>query len=415
LRLGTAPTVGRLAKATAAVKKIPDAAWLPPPTHFKAKVAPVLGPLVPTSEVPAGDLRIMDEQYDDIGNDRWNATPGANVGPVTGLEPAPNNAAFDRTENFASVYSRAKSTWRYAVRSGASTHFERAFRFAGVTLTFMTGSTDGTGTNWGVPFGEWNSQDVSFAPMGYWWTGYAPYRQFHRNWCAQVLVGFMLPPNPGYDEGRITARQIGWALGAQLLGYGSDTFAGLTPNQWMDQLVQVQITRQKTSGVDQQGASAVGAWYEYFNSSSDAGYQSNFMAPMRSYYLSLYLDYRGSGGVSAATVQDAIRKNADFMATQWNSTYSTWHYWSNWATGDAGVPVANMRGLALMCATTDLLAYRYTGTAGYATRPLAAAAMSAALMPSDGLEMRVNAFWGIKAYNEDFYMWQYAVSKYLGA
>jgi hypothetical protein len=413
VRLATAPSVGRLAKNTAAVKKLPDAAWLPPPAHFKAKVAPVFGPLIPTAEVPAGNLRVMDEQYVDIGNDRWAAS-GNNIGPVTGLEPWPNNTAWDRTDFYGSVYSRGKSTMRYAVRAGDGTQLERAFRFISVALTFATGSTDGTGTNYQWPAGEWNQQDVSFGAMGYWWTGYLPYRTFARNFAGNVLIGFMAPPNPGYDEGRITARQIGWALSMQLLGYGATSFGGLTPNQWMDQLVSLQMTRQKTSGVDQQGASAVGAWYEYFTPTTDNGLQSNFMAAMRCYYLALYLDYRGSGGVSAATVQDAIRKNADFMATQWNSTYSTWHYWSNWASGDAEVPVANMRGLALMSATADMLAYRYTGTVGYTTRPLAAAAMSAALMPVDGLEMRAAAAYGLKAYNEDFYMWQYVVSKYLG-
>jgi hypothetical protein len=73
-----------------------------------------------------------------------------------------------------------------------------------------------------------------------------------------------------------------------------------------------------------------------------------------------------------------------------------------------------MRNLAVMQSTQDMLAYAYTGEARHQARPQQAWAMSAQRIASGQIDMRCSAFWCLKAYNEDYYMWPYVLAKYLG-
>jgi hypothetical protein len=321
---------------------------------------------------------------------------------VTGTESnlSPN------VESSAGKYDQPKNRIIYWARGGDIKNLERGLRQAAVSRNYQ------------ATWQQWHNQDVLSMSMAYWWTGVASYR-------ARVLSvaqgpgmnEWMGPPsNPGYDEGRITARNMGWAMQAWLLGYGSSMLGNSTALQWLDGLAQRQVTAQATSGTTQNGRSAVGAWFEYDRDnggfSQYGGFpgptQSNYMAGMRAYYLSLYMTYRGPSQV--AGVGTAIRRNADFLMTQYDATNRTWHYWSDWAHGDADVSLVNMRNLALMEAMAYYRAYHDGAGAGYLTQANDALTAFAANVPNQVQTEICGNDISLKIWSEGYYVYQHAMA-----
>jgi len=345
LRL-TGSSVARVAQNTGAIRDVPDGVWALPPAHFKQRVAAVWGPLVPLSEA-TGNWAAMDADWAAAANRRWEVCGEQVTGTETGVSP--------NVEHFSSKYDQPKQRIIYWARGGDIKNFERGLRQAAVARNYQQG------------WQQWNNQDVLSMGMAYWWTGVASYRSTVLSMARGSMGAWMGPPsNPGYDEGRITARNMGWALQAWLLGYGGTAMGdGTTALGWLDGLAQRQVTVQQANG----------AWYEYSRDgggygANDLGYpannQSNFMAALRSYYLSLYLEYRGPSQV--AGVSNAIRRNADFLLTQYDAASRTYHYWSNWAQGDAQVSLNEMANLAVLHTVAAYRAYHDGYGSSYLTQ-----------------------------------------------
>ncbi len=376
-------TVARVPRNAGVIKDVPDGVWALPPAHFKGRVAPVWGPLVPLSEA-RGAWALVDADYAHAADARWEACGET----VTGTEGnvTPNVEASN------SKYDQPKNRIIYWARGGNIKHFERGLRQSAVARNFQQ--------NWQ----QWHYQDVLSMSMGYWWTGVPSYRNTVLSMAQGSMNSwFAGPSNPGYDEGRITGRNIGWALQAWLLGYGNSSLGGYTPTQWMDGLAQLQMTRQDANG----------AWTEYGTETrgQDQNFQSNFMAALRAYYLSLYVEYRGPSQV--AGVKAAIQRNADFLMTQYDATNKTWHYWSDWAAGDAQVPVSGMKNLALMHTMAYYRAYHDGAGAGYLTQADAALAAFAANVPSV-VQPEICQDWSIKVFTESLYMYPHTMAMAAG-
>jgi hypothetical protein len=382
----TGSSVGRAAQNAGAIKDVPDGVWALPPAHFKAAVAPVWGPVLPLSET-TGTWAQVDADWVHTADRRWETCGEQVTGTETDLSP--------NVEHFSSKYDQPKNRIIYWARGGDIKNLERGLRQAAVSRTYQ------------ASWQQWNNQDVLSMSMAYWWTGVASYR-------ARVLSvaqgagmnAWMGPPSdPGYDEGRITARNMGWAMEAWLLGYGSSMLGNFTALQWLDGLAQRQVSRQQANG----------AWYESGRgvSATSMGYpdettQSNFMAAMRAYYLSLYMTYRGAAQV--AGVSNAIRRNADFLTTQYDGTARTWHYWSNWSAGDAQVGLADMRNLALMHTLAYYRAYHDGYGGSYLTQADAALSSFAANVPTTVQTELCGQAISLKIWTEGFYLYQHAMA-----
>jgi hypothetical protein len=176
------------------------------------------------------------------------------------------------------------------------------------------------------------------------------------------------------------------------------------------------VTVQATSGTTQNGRSAVGAWFEYERDaggfSTYAGFpgptQSNFMAALRAYYLSLYMEYRGPGQV--AGISEAIRRNADFLTTQYVPAVRTWHYWSDWAHGDSEVGLPDMRNLALLQTMAYYRAYRDGFGANYLSLANEALAGFVGNVPSIVQPEVCGQIWSLKVFTESFYLYPHAMA-----
>ncbi len=266
----------------------------------------------------------------------------------------------DVTPNVEALNSKddqPKNRILYWARGGDIKFFERGLRQAAVTRNFQQ------------TWQQWQYQNVLSMGMAYWWTGVPSYRSTVLLMAQGSMNSwFASPSNPGYDEGRITGRNIGWALQAWLLGYGSSSLGGYTPVQWMDGLAQLQLTRQDANG----------AWTEYGTGHAGPGPE----LPVELHggaagILSVALygvpgpepGGRGEGGDPAQRrlPDDAVRP-----------TYKTWHYWSDWTKGDPQVTLADMRGLALLQTMAYYRAYHDGAGAGYLTQADAALAQFAA-------------------------------------
>ena len=381
-------SVGRAAPNAGAIKDVPDGVWALPPAHFKAPVAAVWGPVLPLSET-TGTWAALDADWVHAANTRWESCGEQVTGTESNLSP--------NVEYTSSKYDQPKNRIIYWARGGDIKNLERGLRQVAVSRAYQ------------ATWQQWNNQDVLSMSMAYWWTGVPSYR-------ARVLSvaqgagmnEWMGPPsNPGYDEGRITARNLGWAMQAWLLGYGSSMLGNYTAQQWMDGLAQRHVTTQQANG----------AWYEYSRDgggygANDLGYpgntQSNFMASLRAYYLSLYMLYRGPSQV--AGLSNAIRRNADFLMTQYDGTARTWHYWSAWADGDAQVGLADMRNLAAMHTLAYYRAYHdgYGGT--YLTQADQALSSFAANVPNTVQPEVCGQSWSLKVFTESYYSYQHAMA-----
>jgi hypothetical protein len=386
----TGSSVGRAARNAGAIKDVPDGVWQLPPTHFKAPVAAVWGPLVPLSELPGGDVLTLTQQYKAISDARWafEAVSGAENG---------TNASFDKVEFYDSAYDQTLNHFRYGAQAADITMHERALRKAAVVRDF-----------WRVQPGQFiwylqNRHIVGLHAAAYWWTGVSLYRtEFYKlaanNAGNTVLQPQWISPSFSTEEGRVLARNMGWALSLQMLGYTAPV-GGFTPPQWLSTIAQHELSSQTASG----------AWFEGAGDAVNG--QKQFMAALRVYYLALYMEYRGAawGGPSDAAIQQAIVKNADFTKTTWDGGQRTWKYISTDGSADANQP-----NLALLDGSSQMLAYRYTGNSSYQTQLQQAWAMSAGAIPSGTIDMRCGAFYCQKAYNEDYYTWSFMVAKYLG-
>jgi hypothetical protein len=393
----TGSSVARAGQNAAAIKDVPDGVWALPPAHFKAAVAPVYGPLLPLSET-TGTWAAVDADWAHAADTRWESCGEQVTGTEANLSP--------NVEYTSSKYDQPKNRIIYWARGGDIKNLERGLRQVAVSRNYQ------------ATWQQWNNQDVLSMSMAYWWTGVASYR-------ARVLSvaqgagmnQWMGPPsNPGYDEGRITARNMGWAMQAWLLGYGSSMLGNYTALQWLDGLAQRQVTAQATSGTTQNGRSAVGAWFEYERDaggfSTYGGFpgptQSNFMAALRAYYLSLYMEYRGPSQV--AGISAAIRRNADFLMTQYDGTARTWHYWSDWTNGDAQVGLADMRNLALLHTMAYYRAYHDGFGSQYLTQANEALTAFAANVPNTVQPEACGQSWSLKVFTESYYLYPHAMA-----
>jgi hypothetical protein len=393
----TGSSVARTGQNAAAIKDVPDGVWALPPAHFKAAVAPVYGPLLPLSET-TGTWAAVDADWAHAADTRWESCGEQVTGTEANLSP--------NVEYTSSKYDQPKNRIIYWARGGDIKNLERGLRQVAVSRNYQ------------ATWQQWNNQDVLSMSMAYWWTGVASYR-------ARVLSvaqgagmnEWMGPPsNPGYDEGRITARNMGWAMQAWLLGYGSSMLGNYTALQWLDGLAQRQVTAQATSGTTQNGRSAVGAWFEYERDaggfSTYGGFpgptQSNFMAALRAYYLSLYMEYRGPSQV--AGISAAIRRNADFLMTQYDGTARTWHYWSDWTNGDAQVGLADMRNLALLHTMAYYRAYHDGFGSQYLTQANEALTAFAANVPNTVQPEACGQSWSLKVFTESYYLYPHAMA-----
>jgi len=381
----TGSSVARAAKNAGAIKDVPDGVWQLPPAHFKGAVAAVYGPLVPLSET-TGTWAQVDADYSHAADYHWETCGETVTGTETDVTP--------NVEAWNSKYDQPKNRILYWARGGDIKNFERGLRQAAVARNFQQ------------TWQQWHMQDVLSMSMAYWWTGVPSYRSTVLLMAqGSMNAWFAGPSNPGYDDGRITGRNIGWALQAWLLGYGSTALGGgYTPAQWMDGLAQLQLTRQDANG----------AWTEYGTDTrgQDQNFQSNFMAALRAYYLSLYMEYRGPSQV--AGLSNAIRRNADFLMTQYDGTYKTWHYWSDWANGDANVGLPDMRNLALMHTMAYYRAYHDGYGATYLTQADAALSAFAANVPSVVNTEVCGQSYSLKIFTESFYIYQHAMAMRLG-
>jgi hypothetical protein len=385
-------TVARAAQTASAIKDVPDGIWALLPAHFKGVVAAVWGPLVPLSEA-TGSWAAVDADWVSAANRRWEQCSEQVTGTESDLSP--------NVEHFSSKYDQPKNRIMYWARGGDIKNLERGLRQVAVSRNYQQ------------TWRQWNNQDVLSMAMAYWWTGVPSYRTT----ALKVAQGagmneWMGPPsNPGYDEGRITARNMGWAMQAWLLGYGSSMLGNFTALQWLDGLAQRQVTTQQSNG----------AWYEYSRDeggygANDLGYpantQSNFMAALRAYYLSLYTEYRGPAQVAGVT--NAIRRNADFLTTQYDATNRTWHYWSTWAQGDAQVGLSDMRNLALMHTMAYYRAYHDGSGSSYLTQADQALAAFAANVPNTVQTEVCGQTYSLKIFTEGYYLYQHTMAMAMG-
>jgi hypothetical protein len=372
------------------VADVPEAMWALPPSHFLAAVAPVWGPVVPLADVALPVAAQLDRQYGEIADHRWE---------VLGERVTGEGTDIDRVEAWMSWYDQPKARLIHWARGGGIQNLERGLRQAAEIRNEYRRS------GWK----QWHLQDVLSMSMAYWWTGRESFREAALQQAQGSLNSWMAPPDrPGYDEGRISGRNLGWALSAWLLGYRGPVFSDgmLTPEQWMDGLAALHIASQQPNG----------AWFEAERDSQGrmvhAGIQSNFMAALRAYYLGLYVDYRGPGQVTG--VADAMVRNARFMQDQYDAQFRTWHYWSDWVRGDAEVSLENMRNLALLQSTQQVLAYRYAGDAGFLSQVDEAWVMALERIASNAIEMRSAPAYGLKIFTEGYYTWPWVLAKRLG-
>ncbi len=396
----TGSSVGRVSQQASWIKDVPDGVWRLPPTHYKEPVYGMLSPLVPYTEV-TGRWLTLDNIYRDCADYRWETLGETTTG--TGTTTTPIESASG-----PSFYDQPRQRLQSWARGGPCKNLERGLLQAAVVRNYY----DSGGWQ------QWHRQDTDCLPVAYWLTGVSTFRSVTKAMADGSLSIWMGPPSaPAYEDGRIIARNVGWAMHCWMLGYQTDGVTlpdGSTCTQWADGLVQVQLDHQSTSGSPPDGA---GAWLELMEGGAVMegypGYlQSNFMAGIRVYYLDLYMVYRGPSQV--AGVADAILDNAVFGRTQWDATYDTYHYWSDWALGDPGVPLSDMRNLALMCLSSEMLAYRHSGgttPTDHVADMLDMHNTEAAFGGPGGIPMWSSPSWSMKIYTETHHMYPYIMAR----
>lgn len=391
LRLGVTPGLSPASKDTGAIKDVPDGVWELPPAHFKHAVAPVWGPLLPIDEVEdelGEDWAQVDAIFEQVADHRWTTLGETDV------------TVADDIEAFNSYYDQPMQRIRYYARGGGIRFLERGLRQA---KTYRDETIAG---NYGNNIHVQNTLCLAAA---YWWTGVVSYRT-----TVLIMTGSSYPSPlgwtsggqsvhdgdgiPNFYDGRISERMMAWCLMSWLLGE-TDTICSdsqWTPLQELDYLAALCVSEQNPDG----------SWTEPGDNT-----QNQPMEALRVYGMMLYMDYRPSHSVTG--LAQAIIDQADFLKTQFDGTWDTWHYLQDWVVGDARVSLAEMRALAVMIAAAYYFA-QGKGVAGYTADPADALTMYGVEAPSGDADLLGGASFNRKAYTENYYLAQYVMAKAAG-